>query len=108
LNVPHDTFTIDPSTGAFHIQRIGCRGPGLPKSRGHTIQLYAYEGDSMILQFIVPHETWILDGDPRALPGEYRYVHVSDSLQQWASLRHYVGEMVVGLEAEVRIRREMD
>lgn len=44
---------------------------------------------------------WKKYGDAKAKPGEYRYVLVMDDVREWTSFRHYMGEMVIDLEAKV-------
>jgi len=75
-----------------------------PNTKGYTIKLQPYYGLGPEEPFIVPHETWKCNGDPQAMDGDYRFVHSGVNFMQWASFRHYVGEMVVTLEAGVRIR----
>lgn len=79
----------------------------LTKTQGFTVKLPRSDGERAADQYIVPHETRKMNGDPHAMDGEYRYIHLCAGGERWPSSRHYFGEMVVALEAEVQIRSQL-
>jgi len=102
--LPPDRSYVNAHGQAMNVMSFGEDGES--KTDGYTIRLWSTEEFISCRQFIVPHSTWKVYGDPQAADGEYRYVHSGEIMAEWPSFRHYVGEKVIQLEAQARIREE--